>query len=118
MHADNSAFPISLNRFAGSGDKFGCHGSPINYRNARPLPRGCTWPLAFLHILLFTRSPLLLTRQAVVVPVAIPLAIGSLVGAFLGAKVGVHIPEDTLKKFFGVIMIFLGGRTISKAFKK
>jgi len=46
------------------------------------------------------------------------LAIGSLVGAFLGAKVGVHIPEDTLKKFFGVIMIFLGGRTISKAFKK
>ena len=49
---------------------------------------------------------------------AVPLAIGSLAGAFFGAKVGVHIPEEELKKFFGVVMVILGGRTVLKAFSK
>ena len=56
--------------------------------------------------------------KAVVLPVAIPLALGSLTGAFLGAKVGVHIPEEHLKVFFGVVMLGLGGRTVLKAFSK
>jgi uncharacterized membrane protein YfcA len=75
---------------------------------------GC-WLLLLTAIAAACAQCRFLYTQAVVIPVAIPLAFGSLVGAFLGAKVGVHIPETELKQLFGVMMAFLGGRTVLKA---
>ncbi len=38
-------------------------------------------------------------------PIVILVGIGFFVGAFFGAKFAVHLPADTLKRLFGVIML-------------
>eukprot|EP01059_Diplonema_ambulator_P032642 TRINITY_DN64_c1_g1_i13.p1 TRINITY_DN64_c1_g1~~TRINITY_DN64_c1_g1_i13.p1 ORF type:complete len:284 (+),score=47.41 TRINITY_DN64_c1_g1_i13:79-852(+) len=46
--------------------------------------------------------------------VALPLAIGTTLGSSIGAQVATNIPEEPLRYFFTVFMIFLGTRTLIK----